>query len=186
MLHVSISCSVLFDLAGSTFKQSITENTTDTAPDRPLEDVVAEGGVTETDVDLHLSTLFPFVRLRNYIEIRCFDSVPWPLARSVLALVSGLVYCTSAAAEARVLSERVALRDPGELRQLHLDAARLGLETGVPGEPGVTFRDLAGELVEFSAATLGGSTCDWAQPRDLDEVRELLAGKLRPRRAPGA
>lgn len=144
------------------------------APRRPLEDLVAAGGVTESDLDLHLTSLFPFVRLRNYLEVRCLDTVDWPLARSVLALVSGLVYCGRAFAQAQALSEQLVVRDPVELRALHLAAAKDGLDARAPS--GVTLRELAGELIGFSARKLGSEDCDWAGEADLDAVRARVAG----------
>lgn len=139
-----------------------------------LEDLCARGLVTEADVDLHLTSLFPFVRLRNYIEIRCLDSVEWDLARSMLALISGLVYCQTATANAEAVSESLVVEGPDALRELHLAAARDGLEARVPrpdGSEGVSLREVGRSLVGFSAATLGGKTCDWAEPADLDLVR---------------
>ena len=46
---------------------------------------------------------------------RCFDAVPWPLARSVMALVSGLIYCNQAYAAAEEFSRRLVIEDPDEL-----------------------------------------------------------------------
>lgn len=139
-----------------------------------FEDLVAETGVTEEDLDLHLSSLFPFVRLRNYLEIRCFDTVDWPLAKGVLALISGIAYCPNATAAAERLSSPLAIRDPDELREFHLEAARAGLDASVPG--GAVFRDLADQLVELAGATLGGEDCDFGMVEDLQTVRSLIAG----------
>lgn len=44
------------------------------------------------DWELHLSTLFPWVRLRSYLELRAFDMVPPPLQYGLIALVHGLFY----------------------------------------------------------------------------------------------
>ena len=144
------------------------------APDGTLEELVDRGAVTDADVDLHLSSLFPFVRLRNYIEIRCFDSVDWPLAKSVMALVSGLVYCDNAYAAAWELSEPFRILDPARLRALHEDAARLGLDAVAPDGRG--FRAVADDLIDVAKATLGGATCDWSDEHDLDPVRAHVRG----------
>ncbi len=144
------------------------------APKCSLEDAVAQGGISRSDVDLHLTSLFPFVRLRNYIEVRCFDTVEWPLARSVLALLSGLVYCSNAFKNALACSEVLAIEDPDALRDLHLEAARIGLDAAVPNGP--TFRALATDLIGFAQATLGNPACDWAKPGDLDCISRFVAG----------
>lgn len=44
------------------------------------------------DWELHLSTMFPWIRLRNYLEIRAFDMVPPSLQQALVALVHGLFY----------------------------------------------------------------------------------------------
>jgi glutamate--cysteine ligase len=141
----------------------------------PFEDLVAaRGDLTEADLDLHLSSLFPFVRLRNYLEIRCFDAVEWPLARSVLALLSGIVYCDNATAAAEAISDPLAIHDRDALRAFHLEAAHRGLDTVVPGGGGPGFRDIALQLVEFASGTLGGRDCDWAKVADLELVRQRI------------
>ncbi len=47
---------------------------------------------TMSDGDLHLSTLFPEVRLRPQIEVRSADSLPPHLVLAVAALLKGLMY----------------------------------------------------------------------------------------------
>lgn len=140
------------------------------APQRPFEELVAAGGVTEADLALHMTSLFPFVRLRNYLEVRCFDTVEWELARSVSALVSGIVYCPRALARTEALSDALAVREPLAQRQLHLDAARHGLDALTPG--GRSLRDLLGELIGISTSKIGSPDCDWASAADLEAVRE--------------
>lgn len=48
--------------------------------------------LSEADWELHLSTLFPWIRLRNYIEIRAFDMVPPDLQYALVTLVHALFY----------------------------------------------------------------------------------------------
>ncbi|MHC5063437.1 MAG: glutamate-cysteine ligase family protein [Planctomycetota bacterium] len=139
---------------------------------KSLAEMVDLGEVNREDLEAHLSTLFPFVRLRNYVEIRCFDSVDWSLARSVLALVSGIVYCKDATASAERMSEQLVVEDPGDLKAFHLAAARDALDARSPS--GVSLRELGQELISFSAATLGGGDCNWSRPEDLDEVRRIV------------
>ncbi len=139
---------------------------------KSLAELVELGEISREDLEAHLSTLFPFVRLRNYVEIRCFDSVDWSLARSVLALVSGIVYCKDATSSAEAMSEQLVLDDPEALKTFHLAAAKDALDTRSPG--GVSLRELAQELISFSAATLGGGDCNWSRPGDLDEVRRIV------------
>lgn len=63
---------------------------------------------TQADLDYHLTTLFPPVRPRGYVEIRCVDSLPdrwWP---ALAALTVTLVDDPAAAEEAAELCEPVA------------------------------------------------------------------------------
>ena len=66
----------LIATSGETFRQLLTSA-------EPL---------TESDWELHLSTLFPWVRLRNYLELRAFDMVPPLLQHALVALVHGIFY----------------------------------------------------------------------------------------------
>ncbi len=138
------------------------------SPERSLEELVAEGQVTRGDLGVHLSSLFPFVRLRNYLEVRCLDAMEWPLAKGVVALISGVIYCPKATARAEELSECLVVDDPGALRDLHLAAAKDALNARAPD--GTSFRKLALDLLEFSQATIGAPDCQWATNADLDPV----------------
>ena len=44
------------------------------------------------DYELHLTTLFPEIRLKNTIEVRPNDGLPPHLAMSAVALWTGLLY----------------------------------------------------------------------------------------------
>ncbi len=142
------------------------------APDATLEELCGAGKVTAEDVDLHLTSLFPFVRLRNYIEIRCLDSIDWACARSMLALISGIVYCAAASKRATALSDGLVVESADALRELHLDTARHGLSARAPN--GIALREFARELIGYARDTLGGENCDWAEPADLDRVAAQL------------
>lgn len=58
---------------------------------------------TVSDVDYHLTTLFPPIRLRGYLEIRCLDAMPdrwWPALAAVTCLLMDVPAAADAAAEA--------------------------------------------------------------------------------------
>jgi len=48
--------------------------------------------LAKEDIEHILSMLFFDVRLRNYVEIRCADSIPFPYALGYVALIKGLFY----------------------------------------------------------------------------------------------
>jgi Glutamate-cysteine ligase family 2(GCS2) len=63
------------------------------ATDRPCP-VAAEpdASATASDWNRHLTTLFPEVRPRGYLELRCFDALPLRWYGAPAALVSGILY----------------------------------------------------------------------------------------------
>lgn len=95
-----------------------------------------------SDWDLHLSTLFPEVRLRPQLELRTADSLPPDMALAVAALVKGLFYDDDALDRTEALLGSLRVE---ERMTLYRDSWRLGLNASL-GE----FRllDLARELVK--------------------------------------
>jgi len=61
---------------------------------------------TWDDWELHLTSVFPEVRIKRTIEVRGADCVPLPLAMSFVALFKGLFYCDLALESATELVER--------------------------------------------------------------------------------
>jgi glutamate--cysteine ligase len=92
---------------------------------------------TMADWDLHLSTLFPEVRLRPQIEVRCADSLPPHLVLTVAALLKGLMYDEEAF---QIAWEQCQPGSYKEISQACRQAWRLGLKT--PWKEG-TLQDLA-------------------------------------------
>jgi glutamate--cysteine ligase len=77
------------------------------------------------DYALHLSTLFPDVRLKHFLEIRGADMGSREDVLSLPAIFKGLFYGPDSLAELDALFEGVS---PNESRNAALSAARLGLE----------------------------------------------------------
>jgi glutamate--cysteine ligase len=93
---------------------------------------------TMSDLDYHLTTLFPPVRPRGYVEIRCLDALPdrwWP---AVAALVATLVDDPAAADEAADLCAPVA--------DAWQTAARRGLHDPMIGSAVTACVELAARL----------------------------------------
>ncbi len=113
-----------------------------------------DGGTIEptaADWDLHLGTLFPWVRMRHFIEIRSFDMTPWSLALALAALVKGVFHDR----DALVRAETLAAPDRRAADNL-LDAA---IARGLDGETaGRSLRSDARELLR--AARRGLERCD--------------------------
>lgn len=103
---------------------------------------------TMADWTDHMTTAFPEVRLKHFIEMRGADGGPWRGLCALPALWVGLLYDSTALDAAWDLckdwtnAERTALRD---------DAPRLGLKTPFRSE---TIRDIALRVLEVSRAGL--------------------------------
>ena len=104
---------------------------------------------TLDDWNDHLSTAFPEVRLKTFLEMRGADGGPWNRICALPALWVGLLYDQGALDAAWdmvkdwTLDERQALRDA---------VPRLGLSAPVPG--GGTLRDIAPAVLDIAHAGL--------------------------------
>jgi glutamate--cysteine ligase len=113
------------------------------------------------DWELHLSTLFPEVRLKHYLEVRGADSGPLDLVFALPALWRGVLYDADACAAAWKL---VADLPMDERERVRREVPRAGLETRMGKK---TIRDLAGELVKIATAgvkRLGGGEAALLDP----------------------
>ncbi len=99
---------------------------------------------TQTDFELHLSTIFTDARFKQYMEIRGMDGQRRHLIPSVYAFWKGILYDQEARSAAghliRTFSER-------EIKKLHQDIERLGLRAKIHGHQVL---ELARELVSIS------------------------------------
>lgn len=93
---------------------------------------------TMDDWVLHLSTIFPEIRLRPQIEIRSTDSLPQEMSLAAAALLKGLFYDQAAQENATRLFSLP------NLQETYRDSWRLGLKTSHGNH---TLQDLAKELL---------------------------------------
>ena len=122
----------------------------------------------------HLSTAFPEVRLKSFLEMRGADGGRWGRICALPALWVGLLYSQPAldAAWDRVkhwsIEEREALRHA---------VPRQALDAAVPG--GGTVRDLAGEVLEIASAGLTDraemNAAGDSEGGFLDPLRDVVA-----------
>ncbi len=128
---------------------------------------------TLADWDLHLSTLFPEARLRQYVETRSADSGPLPYVRALPCLWRGLFYAGEARRAAWDLVKGFSLEEREALRR---DVTRVGMAATVAGrEVGA----LCAELVEIAALGLSqlGATEEQAL---LEPLRQGAAERRAP------
>jgi glutamate--cysteine ligase len=96
----------------------------------------------------HLTTIFPEVRLKRYLEMRGADSGPWRSLCALPAFWAGLLYDRSSLDAAWDLVKDWTAE---ERQQLRNDVPRLALKTPFRGE---TVRDVARRVLDISAAGL--------------------------------
>ncbi len=113
-----------------------------------LEEGHGEQRATLADWNLHLTTLFPEVRVKNVIEVRGADAVPPGQVCALPALWKGIFYDDETL---RALEERLQHWTYDDVDRLHADVARSGLEAkGADGD----VLDVAREIVDLAAKGL--------------------------------
>ncbi|OGW89743.1 MAG: hypothetical protein A3A73_04635 [Omnitrophica bacterium RIFCSPLOWO2_01_FULL_50_24] len=108
---------------------------------------------TESDFELHLSTIFTDARFKQYLEIRGMDGQRSHLILSVYAFWKGILYNDEAKRLAKHLIGRFEERD---IYKLHADVERLGLKARLKK---MQVLDLARTLVRISERGLKEQRC---------------------------
>ena len=120
---------------------------------------------TMADWEIHLTTVFPEVRLKHFLEIRGADATPPALAVAVAAFWKGVLYDDRALAEADQICDTIA---PAELAGLFAAASRTGLATR---SGAIDVLDFAERIAQISTDGLRRQKED---PSYLNPVRDLL------------
>ena len=126
----------------------------------------------------HLSTAFPEVRLKTFLEMRGADGGPWNKICALPALWVGLLYDQNALDAAWDLVKHWTIEDRQALRDA---APKLGLDSPVPGRG--TLRDIAGEVLDIANAGLAArarlNSSGDNETGFLDPLREIVrSGKV--------
>jgi len=122
---------------------------------------------TRTDWQQHLTTLFPEVRLKGFLELRGADSVPRSLCPALPALWAGLLYDRQALEGAEAMAERFTIE---EIEAVRASVAHLGLEARLRDTP---VRELAAALLQLGLDGLERRAR--LDPSGADERRHLRA-----------
>lgn len=133
---------------------------------------------TLEDFELHLSTAFPEVRLKQYLEIRGIDGQRPDLIPAVAAFWKGLFYRREAKQAAWKLVEKYPAED---LLALHQAVSREGLKARLGNRP---ILEIARELVELSCSSLSKQTTEAEQRSEclfLERIRQAIT---RPGKSP--
>ena len=128
---------------------------------------------TRKDWEDHLTTLFPEVRLKQYLEMRGADGGPWSRICALPALWAGIFYDAPSLAAAWDLCKDWAVEDHERLRR---DVTRLGLRAEVAGR---SVRDVAVDMVAIARQGLknrnrlsGGMVDETGYLVELEEIAD--------------
>jgi glutamate--cysteine ligase len=156
------------DLSGRSFRKFM---------DGRLDDLPGELA-TFKDWNDHLTTLFPEVRLKAYLEMRGADGGPWSRICALQALWAGVLYDAPSLAAAWDLVKDWDIADHERLRR---DVTRLGLKAEVGGR---TVQAVARDMVEIARqglknrARFSGGMVD--ERGYLSELEDIAASGVTP------
>ena len=124
------------DVAGESFRNFLAGELPQLAGEKPRL----------SDFTDHLSTIFPEVRLKSFLEMRGADGGPWNRICALPALWVGLLYDGTALDAAWDLAKGWTIAQHEELRQA---VPKLALKAPLPG--GSTVHDLAREVLAIAS-----------------------------------
>jgi glutamate--cysteine ligase len=134
---------------------------------------------TESDWQDHLSTAFPEVRMKSFLEMRGADGGPWNRICALPALWVGLLYDGTALDAAWDLVKNWTMEEREALRNA---VPRLGLDAPIPG--GRTLGDIAAIAVEIAGAGLTArarlNSSGDNESGFVDPLREIAASRTVP------
>ena len=146
-----------------------------------MEDGHGEIRATLKDFDLHLTTVFPDVRLKQILEVRGADAVPRGLTCSLPALWKGILYDAEARRAAWDLVSGALDPALDVLNTARADVARRGLGARFDERPVL---DVARDLAEISRSGLGriahAGRVDSDETAYLDPIFEQLELGMSP------
>ncbi len=151
------------DLSGRSFRAFMDGNLAELPGERPSIKDWAD----------HTTTIFPEVRLKQYLEMRGADSGPWRALCALPALWTGIFYDSAALAAAWDLCKHWQIEDHERLRA---DVARIGLKAQIAGR---SVQDIAKDMLAIAREGLkrrnrlsGGMVDETNYLSQLDEIAE--------------
>ena len=130
-----------------------------------------------SDWEDHMSTAFPEVRLKSFLEMRGADGGPWNRICALPAFWVGLLYDSSALMAAWDEVKHWTMEERETLRN---EVPKLGLKTPIPG--GKTLQDIAGRILDISASGLAArarlNSSGDNETGYLDPLREIVTSRM--------
>ena len=156
------------NVAGRSFKDFMAGKLPELPGERP----------TKKDWEDHLTTIFPEVRLKTYLEMRGADAGPWSRLCALPAFWAGILYCDAALEAAWSLVKAWTAEDRESLRRA---VPVLGLRAPVRG---VSARDIAQAALAISRQGLKSRACRDSSGEDethfLAELDDIAATGATP------
>ncbi len=132
-----------------------------------------------SDWEDHMSTAFPEVRLKSFLEMRGADGGPWNRICALPAFWVGLLYDQAALDAAWDEVKHWSMEERETLRNA---VPKMGLKAPIPG--GKTLLDIAGRILDISSAGLAARNRLNASGDNetgyLDPLREVVASGKTP------
>jgi glutamate--cysteine ligase len=157
------------DVAGRSFRDFLDGQLPELPGEKP----------TITDWTDHLSTAFPEVRLKSFLEMRGADGGRWGRICGLPALWVGLLYDSQALDTAWDLVKHWTIEQREKFRH---DVPKLALDTQTPD--GESMRDFAGKVLDVSAGGLSRrgflNAAGDNEGGFLDPLREVVATGVTP------
>ena len=122
------------DVSGRSFREFLAGKLPGLEGERP----------TIKDWEDHMTTIFPEVRIKRYMEVRGADGGPWGRLCALPALWVGLLYDSTSLSEAEALCREWS---HDEVSRAHVDVARNGFQTELGGR---SIRDIARDAVRIA------------------------------------
>ena len=135
-------------------------------------------GPIMADFEDHITTAFPEVRLKGYLEMRGADGGPWANICALPAFWVGLLYDDEALAQAEALARDITADDVMAAR---LDVAQNGLRAKLGHHQLST---LAGQLVEIAKKGLAARACLDSEGRDETKFLAPIEEVVRTQQTP--
>ncbi len=138
--------------------------------DRPIRDLMDPEKITREELEYILTMVFPEIRIKNCVEIRAADSLPYPYNIGYLALLQGLVYDSE---NLDRLYDTVLQYDPREVLQLRESILKQGLAARIAGQ---NIRDYFLQLVDYALHSVPRDSRDYVQ-----KLKKMFTGGANPR-----
>lgn len=153
------------DLSGITFRQY-------------MKNKFKDFSASINDWNIHITTVFPEVRLKSYIELRGADGGPWSRVCALPAFWTGILYDESILNQLVELVKHWSFQD---VQSFYNDVRVDGLNARTPS--GESLLDFSSKIIELSAKGLGNRDINFdgkSEQSFLDPLKKILKSGLTP------